>query len=301
MDSTKPKKLPLYKWFLGIGALFAIIFFLLVVPSILFYMRSQNALEPEIESNTPGALIFSLILSVLFLLFAALGFGIYMILYKKSCFISNFNIPVYPKFRNSFFLWNLLVTTFACFALIALGDAIFFPILLLFGLPHQISFIFPVFILFPLSFFFMYWFNFWNPIWKRITRLRLVQKRVTEEQSAKGFYMGISNPEKSSWKKFGLIEDDIGMLWIEKDKISYVGDSIYFSFTREQLENIERISDAGSVAAYAGVSHIILKFMTPSGSRRIKLHMESYWTLTGLARATDELAEQIALWKASNP
>lgn len=31
------------------------------------------------------------------------------------------------------------------------------------------------------------------------------------------------------------------------------------SITREQLENIERISDAGSVAAYAGVSHIILQ------------------------------------------
>jgi hypothetical protein len=104
----------------------------------------------------------------------------------------------------------------------------------------------------------MYWFNFGKLVWEKITNMRLLQKGVTREQLANGIYMGLSNPERSSWKKFGLIEDDLGMLWIERDKITYMGDSISFSFTPDQLTRNERISDSGSVAAYAGVSHIII-------------------------------------------
>lgn len=301
MDSVKPKRLPLYKWFLGIGFLFLIIFLLLILPSILFYLRSQDASEPAIEVDESDALLFSIVLLILSLLIIGLGSGVYIILYKTNCFISNFDHLVYPKLINRFFFCNLTVICFACFGLIALGDAILFPIMTQIGLPRDLSFIFPVFIILPLSFFFMYWFNFWKPVWEKITRLRLLKKGVTGEQLANGIYMGLSNPEKSSWKKFGLIEDDLGMLWIERDKIFYVGDSISFSFTPDQLVKIERISDSGSVAAYAGVSHIILEFMSGTGTRRVKLHVESSWTLTATARATDELAEQIAHWKESNP
>ena len=66
---------------------------------------------------------------------------------------------------------------------------------------------------------------------------------------------------------------------------------------REQCVSIERVADAGSVSAYFGNVHIILTFARDGApSRRVRLHPESTFTMTGTARASDRLANELEQW-----
>jgi anthranilate/para-aminobenzoate synthase component II len=92
------------------------------------------------------------------------------------------------------------------------------------------------------------------------------------------------------------------MLWIEPDELVYKGDNDDFHVRREQCMSIERVADAGSISAYFGNVHIILTFEEDGvGPRRVRLHPESSMTMTGIARASDRLAEELERWKGVAP
>jgi CxxC motif-containing protein (DUF1111 family) len=64
----------------------------------------------------------------------------------------------------------------------------------------------------------------------------------------------------------------------------------------------ERIADTGSVSAYFGNVHIILTIACDGAApRRVRLHPESSWTMTGTARASDRLANKLERWKRDQP
>ena len=98
-------------------------------------------------------------------------------------------------------------------------------------------------------------------------------------------YAGISDPAKSGMKKFSMVEDDLGMLWLEPRTIRYLGDSQAFEIDRSQVIAVERAADKGSIAAYAGAVHMIIHWRDKAGQDKlVRLHLENYWTLGALAR-----------------
>jgi hypothetical protein len=143
------------------------------------------------------------------------------------------------------------------------------------------------------------WVLIWAPLEKGIIRKRLAAKSITAAQLSTGVFIGLSDPAKSSLKKFTCVEEDMGMLWFDTDQLIYWGDHEQFSVRRGELIEVERSLDAASTSALSGTAHVILRIrQADGGERRIRLHTEGIWTLGGKRTAMNALAERIATWRA---
>jgi hypothetical protein len=141
------------------------------------------------------------------------------------------------------------------------------------------------------------WVLIWAPVEQRVIRKRLMAKGIDPAQLQNAMLVGISDPTRSSLKKFAAVEDDLGAVWLEPGEIRYRGDREQFAITRDQVTQIERRADPGSATVLSGVTHVILHVRQPDGStRQIRFHTEGVWTM-GLKRKTmDRLAAAIVQW-----
>jgi hypothetical protein len=85
---------------------------------------------------------------------------------------------------------------------------------------------------------------------------------------ATGWYMGISDGNRGTLKRFPSIEEDVGMMWLEETRILYYGDSQAWEITPAQLLEIERKAEAGSTSAYFGGVNVILRYVDAQGQER---------------------------------
>jgi hypothetical protein len=140
--------------------------------------------------------------------------------------------------------------------------------------------------------------NIWAPNETGLPRHRLLALGVTEAQLARGTYVGISDPSSNSLKTTkGMLEDDVGMLWLEHDRLVYRGDEASFDVPRERLLEVERLVVKKSASAYAGNRHIVLRFQQENGTeRRVRLHVEGAWTMGRLVKVTNALADRLNAW-----
>jgi hypothetical protein len=82
----------------------------------------------------------------------------------------------------------------------------------------------------------------------------------------------------------------------------YEGDNSSFRIRREQCTSIERVADAAATSAYFGNVNVILTIVEDgAGPRRVRLHPESSMNMTGIARASDRLADELERWKGVVP
>src|SRR5207237_5303748 len=88
------------------------------------------------------------------------------------------------------------------------------------------------------------WILIWAPLEKRLIERRLLAQGITAAQLQTGIFVGISNPASGILKRFGAIEEDLGVLWVSPDQLIYWGDGERFSLTRDQVVQIERKADA---------------------------------------------------------
>jgi hypothetical protein len=89
-------------------------------------------------------------------------------------------------------------------------------------------------------------------------------------------------------------------LWITPGTLTYYGDKEQFSISRDQLVQIERRADAGSVTMFLGIAHVILHLRGQNGGeRQIRLHTEGIWTMMRKRKAMNDLAERLARWHAT--
>jgi hypothetical protein len=138
------------------------------------------------------------------------------------------------------------------------------------------------------------------PIERRLIARRLMALGCPPDLYPGGIPVGTSDPTKSSFRRFTIVERDMGLLWLHPGRLIYRGDREAFDLTPEQLLTIERKADAGSTSSYFGAVHVILHVAEPNGSvRKIRLHPKGNWTMPAGARALNELAERLWSWKAS--
>jgi hypothetical protein len=131
---------------------------------------------------------------------------------------------------------------------------------------------------------------------RRLITRRLVARGLHPAQLQGAWLIGISDPQRSSFKKWTLVEDDIGALWIGGEQLIYWGDAKEFAIAPEQIVQLERRADAGSTSMLSGTAHVILHVQFPEGLRQIRLHTEGYWTLGQGRQAMDALGEALSYW-----
>jgi hypothetical protein len=231
---------------------------------------------------------------------AAIGMALYGLILLTNLFTFDFTRPYFSAHGGKLWVANLLVGLFlqAGFAFVMAPTvmAVLAPVLQGSALTLVAFFV---------PFFFaqlvLIWLSIWAPLETGIIAKRLQAKGIGPELLSRGHYIGISDPSKSSLKKMTLVEEDMGMLWLEPHALMYRGDAVDFDVSRDQLLAIERQADAGSTSSYFGAVHVILRIAAPDtsgGERRVRLHPEGDWTLTAKARALNDLAERLTSWKS---
>jgi hypothetical protein len=141
------------------------------------------------------------------------------------------------------------------------------------------------------------WILIWGPLEKRFIVKRMAALGITPQQLAGAFLVGLSNPQRSSFKKFGTVEEDVGALWVGPEQLIYYGDGEQFGLTRSHIMQIERKADSGSTSMLGGIAHVVLHVTQSNGSlRQIRLHNEGPLTMGQKRVAMEQLAEAILQW-----
>jgi hypothetical protein len=143
------------------------------------------------------------------------------------------------------------------------------------------------------------WVNVWTPVTIRLITRRLLAKGILPQQLELGTPIGISDPTKSDLKKM-ILEDDVGMFWLEAGRLVYFGDQEHFSITPETVAAAERKLQMNSLVALSGAAHLILRVRQPEGhERQIRLHTQTAWTMGQKRAEMDALAARIDAWLAT--
>jgi hypothetical protein len=287
-----PKSKVALTWFLMLavfGAMFV---------GITWFFQRDAAPPPQNDSvPTIFRSVFLLIVGGFFLM---AGIVAYAGTILTNCFTFNFKRPIYKELKVKIYFANIFVPLGWGLGFGFIIAAFVSPVLLMRGMDTALANILPVMgTIFFLQIAQM-WFVIWAPLEKRLITKRLQALGITTQQLCGAFLVGISNPARSSFKKFGAVEDDVGGLWVGPDQLIYWGDAEQFAISREQILHIEQKADSGGTSMLGGIAHVILHVRMPDDTeRQIRLHMEGCWTLGLKKKAMDQLAEAVLQWQTN--
>lgn len=248
------------------------------------------------DESGPG-IVFSVVMGFLGMIFLVGGIGAYAATIFTNCLTFDFRRPVWNEVKVKIFFANILVPLGFALGLGFLLSALVSPALIAAGVNRGFANIGSVMGMIFVVQLVQLWILIWGPLEKRLITKRSSALGVTAQQLQGAFTVGISNPEKSSFKKFGLIEEDVGALWVGPEQLIYWGDREQFGLSREQITRIERRQDTGSTSMLGGVAHVILHVKQSDGStRQIRLHNEGLLTMGQKRSAMEQLAQAIAQW-----
>ena len=293
MNGQSQKK-PLVKSKVALG--WAILVINIVVWTVLgFWCASKRAQVGGDVSFGIGFSIGMVVIGGFFVMAGAVGY--FIVLFTEAGTF-NYAQPVWKGFKVRLYLANIFVPLSAMLGVGFILCAVVTPFLANFGLSGPAAYMAPVLGAVVILQLVLIWVRVWTPLTKRLINKRLRARGLNDLQLAGGMLIGISDPSRSSFKKFGAVEDDVGMLWLHPDQLIYWGDNDQFSVRLEQLLEIERSMDTGGTSSLSGTIHVILRVAQADGTeRRIRLHTEGNWTL-GAARAKmEELAQRVEAWR----
>jgi len=246
--------------------------------------------EPKEEVFNLGKMFLEIFAGVFFLAAAAAVYGLTLL---TQCFTFSYQRPVFPGFKVRLFIINIIVLVGLILGGIFIGGAVLGPVLASVGLHPKIGAVLLTFVVFLPTVLI----GIWTPMDRPLVTKRLRVKEVPERAIEKGQLMGLSYPKKSTLTKFSSTLDDVGMLWLLKNRIIYRGDKEDFEIRREDVVDMERKTDRGSPATVGGGVPIILTFRQKGEERKIRLLPQGTWTVWSLARALDDLADRIDRWR----
>ncbi len=289
------------KMVVGLSLLGAVILIFVVLAVVEYWATGISQLS---SSSAHGRLWGVTLFAIMGGLALVVGASLYAAVLATHGFTFDFSRPVW---RTGFAARMWLVNIFVPFMLL-LAAASFVvvasaPVLMMAGLSTRMALIVPFFgILIPGQLF-LAWCNIWMPVSKSLIRKRMLALGITQEQLATGVYVGLSDPmAASSLKKFSVAEGDVGMLWLTPDAFVYQGDGQNLRIGRSQFVAVKRKADKGGMAVYVGSTHVVVRWRDAADTqRRIRLQVKDRWTLTGTARALDDLAQRLNRWQAETP
>jgi hypothetical protein len=285
-----------------VSPLKVVLLWALMIGNLLFWIwlwgfRGRPEAAPAQEAGSAGMIGFSIVLVFLSLFFLGLGGLAYFILLMTNCFTLNFTRPFLPAYKLKLYLAKIVVPLLISLGLGGLLSVAVTPVLRGLGLDSHLAWFLPMTGTVVIVQIVLIWVGIWTPIGKRLITNRLVARGISREQLREATFIGISDPTRSSFKKMTIVEDDMGALWITPQQLIYWGDSQDFSIRPDQLIQLERRGDAGSVSMLGGLAHIVLHISPAGGeTRQVRLHIESEWTLMGARRKMEQLSQEIAVW-----
>ncbi len=275
---------------------------LLMVGVIAFWVvywlwRNQEHEAPEDLTPSVARAVFFVLVGGVFL---SVGVVSYLAVTFTECFTFNFNRPMWSGLKIKIYLANIFVPLLLSLGLGFVLSAFGSPVLIALGCGVSLANLLPVLGMVGLWQIAQLWVLIWGPLERRAITRRLLARGLTAAQLQSAVLIGISNPTRSSFKKFGAVEEDVGALWVGPHQLVYWGDDDGFGITRDQLMQIERRADAGSTTILCGITHVILHVRLPDGSeRKIRLHTEGLGTMGRKRRAMDQLADAIVKWHSN--
>jgi hypothetical protein len=237
---------------------------------------------------------------VLGVLLSGVAAAFYLAFVSTGGFTSNFAKPVFKKLKPRLFVGQIVLSALLLFALALLLNGALGVLFWALGIRAS-AFIAAMVVSVVAANVALVRLHAWAPLETTLASRRLQAMGVPAADLARGLCLGISNPAESGWTK-AVLEDDVGFLWLEPDRLVYKGDQESFEVPWERLLEVERVVVASSAAsAYTGNRHIVLRFATDSGQeRRVRLHPEGCWTPGRVLTATNELADRLNAWRAGS-
>jgi hypothetical protein len=224
------------------------------------------------------------------------GAAIYATVLFTSCFTFEFTRPYTPRLGLKLWPMNLVVHL-----LLAIGFTLIIapPLITLFwkALPPAVALPAGFFLPFIAMQLFTAWLQIWAPLEVRMVRRRMRAIGIPSERIATGVPVGTSAHRPKLRKLFSMsVEDDVGMLWFDANRLVYFGDRAPWSIARDELVAVERDAHKMATSSYFGAVHVLLHYRTTCGEGRIRLHTQGDWNQTARARALDELADRLTSW-----
>ena len=298
MATGSTAKLSPIKWFLGV-----VVFLVVTIgcAALGVWMSGGHRDADSAAVAAAPAPILAIVFIVFGIVVAACGLALYALILLTNLFTFDFTKPFFRTFGGKLWVANLLVGLLVQtgFALIMAPTmiAVLRPVL-----PESFLWLGAFFLPFLFAQLLFIWLTIWAPLETNVIAKRMAAKGVGPDLLSRGHFIGVSDPAKSSLKKMTLVEEDMGMLWVEPHALLYRGDAIDWDLSREQVLEVQRQADAGSTSSYFGAVHVILRVAdpaAPNGERRVRLHPEGDWTMTAKARALNGLGDRLLSWKSS--
>jgi hypothetical protein len=286
--TSAPKSKVILTWIIMLASLIAMFAFWTWWAG---HSRPSSPADPE-----PGV-VYSVVMVFIGFLFLAAGVGAYLVALFTNLLTFNFSAPVWTEFKVKLYFANVFIPLAGALGFGFVLSAFVSPMLEKAGLDRGFANIIPVMAMVFVLQIAQLWILIWGPLERRFITKRLAVLGITPEQLATAFLVGLSNPERSSFKKFGTVEEDVGALWVGPEQLIYYGDGEQFGLARSHVVKIERKADSGSTSMLGGIAHVILHVAQSDGSlRQIRLHNEGLLTMGQKRGAMEQLAEVVQQW-----
>jgi hypothetical protein len=259
-----------------------------------WWMGLRHSSRP---ADSEPTVVFSIVMVFIGFLFLGAGVAGYVAALFTNCLTFNLSAPAWIELKVKLYFANIFIPLAGALGFGFMLSAFLSPVLVKAGLNPSFANIIPVMGMVFILQIAQLWILIWGPLEKRFILKRLAALGLTPAQLAGAFLVGLSNPQRSSFKKFGTVEEDVGALWVGPDQLIYYGDGEQFGLTRSQVTQIERKSDSGSTSMLGGIAHVVLHVVQADGSvRQIRLHNEGLLTMGQKRVAMEQLAEAIENW-----
>lgn len=256
---------------------------------------------PQAVEPAPG-IVYSITMVFFGVFFLVAGAVAYAATIFTNCLTFDFSGPVWKEVKVKIYFANMFVPVGFALGFGFLLSAFLCPALIAAGVNAGLANFGPVMGMIFVLQIAQLWILIWGPLEKRFIIKRVTALGVTPQQLQGAFLIGLSNPVKSSLKKFGLVEEDMGALWVGPEQLVYWGDQEQFALSREQIAAIERRADSASTSMLAGITHVILHVrQCDGGVRQIRLHNEGLVTMGQKRVAMEQLAQAITQWHGNVP
>lgn len=277
-----------------------VLLWLVVVGNLVFWIGFwlwRNRSAPPPTENSPPDFVRSIFYLFVGGFFLVIGVAAYLGFIFTNGLTFDFSQPVFKNFKGRKYLANIFAPLFVALGVGFMLSAFITPALQALGSNPSLASLLPVLGMVAILQVLQIFVLIWSPLEKRIITRRLAAKGILAAQLQTAILVGLSDPTRSSFSKFGGIEEDIGALWLDAERLIYWGDTEQFSITRDQLLQLEQKADSGSTTMLVGATHPILHVQLPNGAeRQIRLHAEAVGTMARKRRALNDLANSIIAW-----
>ena len=263
-----------------------------------FFLMGGTGAAAAPEVSDEEAACFVVVMPVAGVFFLIVGAVVFAFCYVTNGLTFTFDKgPVWPGFKLRLWLLNIIVQTCLVVGCGLLSSTVAGPILLAFGVRGSGAFIYPSLFCGLIVYLALLPFHFWAGLEVRLV-LRSLAAKGLGEPAADAVVLGVSDADKSAFRKFFAPQDDVGGLSMEHQQLVFQGEKHRLRIALGDLR-VGREGDAGNTTGLFGVGHVVLRYAAENGENAVRLHPIGDFTIWRYQKASDALEGRIREWLAA--